>query len=65
MKIDDWVLFPQTKDDIDNPTIVAKIDSIEKNIVYVKLVDGKTLPVPKNYCKVVYVQNYNKNNIIN
>ena len=57
MKVDDWVLCPQTKDDVDNPTIVAKIHSIEGNIVNIKLAKG-IVSIPKNYCRVVYVQNY-------
>jgi len=56
MKKDDWVLFPQTKDDRDNPTIVAKIVAIEPTIVHVKI-GYSTVPIPKSWCKIVYVQN--------
>lgn len=55
IKINDWVLCPLTKDDRDNPTIVAKVVKVEKNIVTIQLTNG-TVPIPKNYCKVVYVQ---------
>jgi len=55
MKINDWVLFPLTKDDYDNPTIVAKVLSIEGNIVKV-LINGEPVSIPKTWCKVVYVQ---------
>lgn len=57
MKKGDWVLCPLTKDNKDNPTIVAKIHSIEDNIINIKLAKG-TVSIPKNYCRVVYVQNY-------
>ncbi len=60
MKVDDWVLCPLTKDDVDNPTIVAKIDSIDGNIINIKLTNG-TVSIPKKWCKVVHVQNYNAN----
>ena len=56
MKPNDWVLFPQTKDDRDNPTIVAKIVSINDNIVNVSIGET-TVPIPKTWCRVVYVQN--------
>ena len=55
MKVDDWVLCPLTKDDIDKPTIVAKIASIEGNIVNITVKDG-TASIPKKWCRVVYVQ---------
>lgn len=55
MNIDDWVLFPMTKDDRDNPTIVARILSIEKNIVYVSI-NNEPVPIPKNWCRVVHIQ---------
>ena len=58
MKIGDWVLCPQTKDDKGDPKIVAKITSIEGNIVYIQLKNG-IVSMPKNYCKVVYVQGIN------
>ena len=55
MKKGDWVLFPMTKDDRDNPNVVAQVESIEDNIVNVKLKTG-IIPIPLNYCRVVYVQ---------
>lgn len=58
MKKGDWVLCPQTKDDIDNPSIVAKIVEIKDNIVEIQLSKG-TVTIPKNYCRVVYVQGLN------
>jgi hypothetical protein len=55
IKIDDWVLCPQTKDERDKPTIVAKVVDVDENIVTIKVKDG-TVPIPRNYCRVVYVQ---------
>jgi len=57
MKKGDWVLCPLTKDDVDNPTIVAKIDSIDSNVINIETVNG-IISMPKKYCRVVYVQNY-------
>lgn len=55
IKKGDWVLCPQTKDDVDEPTIVAKVDSVEEFTVNIILVNG-TASIPKNYCRVVHVQ---------
>ena len=54
MKTGDWVLFPQTKDDINNPNIVAKVIRIDNNIVNVSI-NGEILPIPLKWCKVVNV----------
>ena len=51
-----WVLCPLTKDDIYNPTIVAKVVDIDNlDIVTIQLSKGTVL-MPKNYCRVVFVQ---------
>lgn len=55
IKKDDWVLCPMTKDDRDNPTIVAKVVKVENGIVTIQLKNG-TVTMPLNYCRVVYVQ---------
>lgn len=55
MKVNDWVLCPLTEDDTENPTIVAQVDSIEDNIINIRLTDG-TVSIPKSYCRVVHIQ---------
>ena len=61
IKKDDWVLFPKTKDDRDNPTIVARVISVEDNIINVSI-HNQPVPIPKSWCKVVYVQKETKSN---
>lgn len=55
IKYGDWVLCPKTKDERDEPTIVAKVVKVEGNVVTIQLNNG-TVPMPMNYCRVVYVQ---------
>jgi len=55
MKKGDWVICPLTKDDIDKPTIVAEVYSVEDDIVNVNGTNG-TIPIPKSWCRVVQVQ---------
>ena len=47
MEINDWVLCLRTKDDRDEPTIVAKVVKIEESIVTIRLKNG-TVTMPKN-----------------
>lgn len=54
MKKGDWVLCPQTKDNLDEPNIVAKIVSIEGNIINIAVSNG-IVPIPKKWCRVVTV----------
>jgi len=54
IEVGNWVLFPQTKDNKDNPNIVAKVISIDTNIVNVSI-SGQSLPIPKTWCRVVSV----------
>jgi hypothetical protein len=55
IKKGDWVLCPLTSDDNDEPTIVAKVDSVEEFSVNIIVANG-TVPISKKYCRVVHVQ---------
>ena len=55
IKINNWVLCPKTKDDLDNPTIVAKVVMVEKDIITIQLNSG-TVTMPRSYCRKVFVQ---------
>lgn len=55
IKKGNWVLCPQTKDDVDDPRIVAQVVTVNGNLVQIQLTNG-TATIPRSYCKVVYVQ---------
>jgi len=55
-----WVLVPLTKDDLDNPNIVAKVDSVTDTIVTIELSNDGKVDIPRSWCRVVHIQNFEK-----
>ena len=58
IEVDDWVLCPLTKDDIDEPQIVSKVVKVEEHVIHIAVENG-SVGIPKKWCRVVYVQKCN------